>query len=239
MYGRVDGHERRPGRDHRQRQRQRDDAERQRLAPVDLHGQDVQAQQEQAPQTTAGSRTAKVRLAVCCSDHAADDRTAGPDQVGDQRPLAVVAPVEVARPVPVMGLVRRQVEGTVMGKVGDVQARPRRGSAPPPAGDMPTRANGAMLRLAAATRTFGDLERGRVAAGLSGRRLVIRVPPAGQDGLKHVAYVRHGERHGFASLRVASGRVGLATHPTRSVANCLLCFLPCGIPEGHIAFFRP
>src|SRR5262249_20551444 len=47
--------------------------------------------------------------------------TAPPDQVSDHGPLAVVAPVQVPRPVPVVGLIRSQIERAVAGQIGKVE----------------------------------------------------------------------------------------------------------------------
>ena len=98
--------------------RERHDGAGQPLPAEDLHGQDVEADEQQAAaQHGRQAHGASPRMPV------AEGLAAGADQLGDQRPLAVVAPVEVARPVPVMGLVGGQVERAMEREIGDMQPR--------------------------------------------------------------------------------------------------------------------
>ena len=55
----------------------------------------------------------------------ADQLAGQADEPGDERAFTVIAPVEVARPVPVVGLVRGQVQRAGVGQEGDVPDRRR------------------------------------------------------------------------------------------------------------------
>src|SRR5207249_2497393 len=55
-------------------------------------------------------------------EHRVAETFAGkPNQPGDKRTLAVIAPVELARPVPVVGFIGSEFERAVKGKIGEAQ----------------------------------------------------------------------------------------------------------------------
>ena len=156
----VDGHQRRADRDQRQRQGQGHHGQGQAVSAENLHGQHVQADQEQTAADDGRQTDGEHQVAGVRHRPGPGQVAAGADQVGDQRALAVVAPVEMARPVPVMGLVGGQVERTVIGQVEDVAQGGARGSAGRPAGDRARRAEaanpGAAQRHQHETASFPD-----------------------------------------------------------------------------------
>ena len=104
--GSVNGHEGRPRRYHGQRHGQRHDRRSQPITLVDLTCEDIEADQKQTA-ANHGRQPHRQHRAI------ADQRTASVNQIGHQWPLAVVTPVKVPGPVPVMGFIRSQIKRTV------------------------------------------------------------------------------------------------------------------------------
>ena len=113
---RIDGHERRSGSDDRDRQRCQNDEQGQFLALLRLHREDVQAQEQQAAEEDRWSADGNHFAAGEAYRPRAEQFATGPDDPGNKRSLAVVAPVEMTRPVPVMSLVGGQIEPAMVGE---------------------------------------------------------------------------------------------------------------------------
>ena len=110
----VNRHQRGTRDEDRQGLRQRDHSRRQLFAAEDLHRQDVKTNEQEAAANNRGEPNRRHGVTA--------EEAASPDQVGDQRPLAVIAPVEMARPVPVVGFIGGQVERAMMIEIGEMQA---------------------------------------------------------------------------------------------------------------------
>ena len=128
-------------------------AKAKRLTAEDLHGENVKAQQQQRAADHGRQAHGEGEVGGVLFGTGAGHVAAGPDEIGDERPFAVVAQIEMARPIPVVGLIGREVERAIMGEIGDVQAGRAQDQHRRQQATRPNRQSG----QGAALRTYGDL----------------------------------------------------------------------------------